>query len=355
MKKHRSPSARPSGDDTASIDIDRRVAMRRIGLLSASAWALAGSTMMLAAPGAWAAPAWPRGMVKIICAFPPGNSSDIAARILAKELESRWGKTVIVENHPGASGTIAASLVKDARPDGQTLLMTSTSIAINSAVIARLPYEIDRDFAALNFVNTISAVLLVAPSCPAKNLAELIALAKEKPGALSYGHPGIGTIQNMSAKLFMQKTGVRLTEVPYKGSVEAVTDIIGGRLTMMFEADNSAYGLVKSGKLRALATTGAEPYFGLPDVPTMKQQGEDVNVSGFTILMAPKGVPADVVAKINKDVNDALVAPAVVTGMQRIGLSVAKPPMSAAQTQSTLLADRSQWETVAKAAGIEAH
>lgn len=355
MKKLRPDTSLTPLAGFQTVDLPRRAAMRRLGLLGLSSVAAASGVGLIGSAPAYAASEWPRGIVKILCAFPPGNSSDLAARLLAKELETRWGKSVIVENHPGASGTIAASLLKDAQPDGLTLLMTSTSVAINSSVIAKLPYDIERDFSALNFVNTISAVLLVAPSCPAKNLADLIALAKAKPGSLSYGHPGIGTIQNMSAKLFMQKTGVKLTEVPYKGSVEAVTDIIGGRLTMMFEADNSAYSLVKSGKLRALATTGDQPYFGLPDVKTMKQLGEDVSVSGFTILIAPKATPADVVAKINHDVNDALAMPSIVAGMQRIGLTIAQPPMNAAQTQTTLVSDRDQWLTVAKAAGIEAH
>jgi tripartite-type tricarboxylate transporter receptor subunit TctC len=317
-------------------------------LLGANAAAVAASTT-----GGLSASSYPVRQIKIICAFPPGNSSDIAARLLAKELEKKWGQTIIVENHPGASGTIAASLVKDAPADGYTLLMTSTSVAINSAVLKNLPYDLYRDFSALNFVNSISAVLLVSPSFPGKTLDDLMRLAKADPGKFSYGHPGVGTIQNMSAKFFMQQTGVKLTEVPYKGSVQAITDIIGGRLTMMFEADNSAYGLVKSGKLRALATTGAQRYFGLPDVKTMKEQGTDVNVAGFTILLAPKAVPADVVAKINHDVNAALQSPAVVAGMNKIGLAVAEPLMPAAQTQTVLLSDRTRWENVAKAAGIQ--
>lgn len=308
--------------------------------------------LLLSCGAAWAGP-FPSHTVKIICAFPPGNSSDIAARLLAKALEKTWGRTVIVENHPGASGTIAASLVKDGIPDGHTLLMTSTSVAVNSAVMQNMPYDIDRDFSALNFINAISAVLLVSPNSNVQSLADLIRIAKTEPGKLSYGHPGIGTIQNMSAKLFMQKTGTALNEVPYKGSVEAVTDIIGGRLTMMFEADNSAFGLVHSGKLRALATSGPTRFFGLPDVKTMKEQGVDVDVVGFTVLMAPKATPSDVVAKINHDVDTALASPDVVAGMNRIGLAVYAPQMSAAQTQAQLLSDRDKWEGVARAAGIK--
>jgi tripartite-type tricarboxylate transporter receptor subunit TctC len=333
---------------------------RRFGWSAICRW-IAASTVTAAAAlavllgscgTAWAA-GFPGHTIKIICAFPPGNSSDIAARLLGKALERSWGRTVIVENHPGASGTIAASLVKDAAPDGYTLLMTSTSVAVNSAVMQHMPYDIDHDFAALNFINAISAVLLVSPNASVQSLDDLIRLAKSEPGKLSYGHPGIGTIQNMSAKLFMQKTGTSLTEVPYKGSVEAVTDIIGGRLTMMFEADNSAYALVRSGKLRALATTGPKRFFGLSNVKTMQEQGVDVNVVGFTVLMAPKATPPDVVAKINRDVNAALATPDVVAGMNRIGLAVYAPEMSASQTQATLLSDRSRWEAVAQAAGIK--
>ncbi|NML47866.1 tripartite tricarboxylate transporter substrate binding protein [Ramlibacter sp. G-1-2-2] len=311
----------------------------------------AASASLAAVQPAGAADAWPSKPITIVCAFPPGNASDLIARVLGEQLSARLHTPVLVDNRPGASGIIAASAVQKAVPDGHTLLMTSTSFIINKSVLLKVPYDADRDFTPVSLVNAIPAVLIVDKSSPANDFKELLAQIRQRPGKLSYGHPGAGTIQNLSMKLLLQHVDANVLEVPYKGSMQAVTDINGGSLDMMFEAANSVYTLVQSGRVRALATTSPTRYSMLPEVPTLRELGIDETVVGFTALMAPAGTPPEITARLNKMVEDIMKMPATQAREKTMGLENF-PPMSTAEVGTWMKQEASRWENVARVANI---
>jgi tripartite-type tricarboxylate transporter receptor subunit TctC len=294
---------------------------------------------------------YPSKTIKVVCAFPPGNSSDIAARLLGEQLQKRFGQPVIVENRPGASGIIAATAVQKAPADGYTLLMTSTSFVVNKAIIKDLSYDVQRDFAAVNLINSIPAVLLVNKAFPANNLKEFIAEVSRQPGKYSYGHVGVGTIQNMSMKLFQQRSNTSFNEVPYKGSAQAISDIAGGSLDMMFEAANSAYTLVEAGRVRAIVSTGPKRYSLLPNVPTLIESGLDVTVVGFTVLMAPAGTPAPILSRLNSALQTILNSSDTQAAMRKMGLEV-YPQLDNVAVDKWLASEGEKWEKVAAAAKI---
>lgn len=295
---------------------------------------------------------FPAKPVRIVCAFPPGNASDVVARIIAEQLSRRWGQSVYVENKPGASGILAAQAVQQAAPDGHTLLMTSTSFVVNNAVMKNVPYNVRNDFEAVSLINSIPVVLLVGPKFPANTMQEWLAEVKRNPGKYSYAHPGVGTIHNLTMKMLLQKTGTDILEVPYKGSVQALTDIMAGGCDMMFEAANSAYTYVEGGKLRALATSGPTRYYALPNVPTMKEAGIDISTVGFTVMMAPARTPSAVTDFVNAEVQLALKQPDVVATMKRVALEL-YPPMGAPAVQTWLAGQSERWAQIATAAHIE--
>lgn len=294
---------------------------------------------------------YPSKPLRIICAFPAGNSADIIARVLSEQLSPRLGQSVVVENKAGASGTIAASAVLQAPADGYTLLMTSTSFAINSAVLKSVPYNLETDFAPVSMVSSVPAILIVNKDFPANTMPEFLDLVKRNPGKYTYGHPGVGTIQNMSMKLFARNAGIDVLEVPYKGSVQAITDIIGGSLDMMFEAGNSAASFVKGGKVKAIATSGPARYYGLPEVPTATESGSNFAVLGWIALVASAKTPPAVVDRLNKEVAEILEQPAIKEKMRGLGFDV-YPQKSSAEFKQQLLGEEKQWNAIAKSAGM---
>lgn len=319
----------------------------------AASWfkqAAVGMGMLALAAGAHADD-YPNKPIKIVCAFPAGNAADIIARVMAEQLSPRLGQPVVVENKAGASGTIAASAVLQAPADGYTLLMTSTSFAINSAVLKSVPYNLESDFIPISMVSSVPAILIVNRSFPANTFAEMLDLMKRNPGKYTYGHPGAGTMQNMTMKLFSRSFGVDVLEVPYKGSVQAVTDIVGGSLDMMFESGNSAAAFVKSGKVKAIATSGPTRYYGLPEVPTVGEAGNDFKVLGWIALVAPAKMPAPIVERLNKEVVALLQEPAVAEKMRGLGFDV-YPQKSPAEFKAQLLGEERQWNAIALSAGI---
>lgn len=336
----------PAPNRIPHMNIPPQKLLRRRSVIALSA----ALSCALAVP-AMADAVYPNKAVKIVCAFPPGNAADIVARILGEHLARRWGQAVYVENRPGASGIIAAQAVQRSPADGYSLLMTSTSFVINKSVMKSVPYDVQKDFAAISLVNSIPVVLLVRNDFPAKNMAEWVAELKRHADKYSYAHPGVGTIHNLSTKLLLQKTGTNLVEIPYKGSVQALTDIMAGNGDMMFEAANSAFTFVESGKVRALATSGPTRYFALPNVPTMKEAGVDISTVGFTALMAPAQTPKDITNFLNKEVQAVLRLPDVQATLQKVALELA-PPMDAAATQSWLVQESERWAAVASSANL---
>ncbi|MEO7727380.1 MAG: tripartite tricarboxylate transporter substrate binding protein [Burkholderiales bacterium] len=245
--------------------------------------------------------------VHMYIGFPAGTSTDILARMLAQKLGDMWGQNVVADNRAGAGSSIAAAAVAKATPDGYTLLFNSSAQSINPSLYANLPYETLKDFVEIASVASQPNVLVVNPSSSIKSVTELIAEAKAKPGQLNFGSAGVGTGTHLNLEKFKLAAGVDITHVPYKGTPEVVTDIIGGRTTGYFAPITAALPFVQSGRLRALAVSGAKRSAQLPNVPTIAEAG----VKGFEFLLwfgvwGPSGMPAPLVSRIAADINRVL-------------------------------------------------
>ena len=276
----------------------------RIGIRLSMLSALLLSLCLAPATHAQGYPAKP---VRIVVGFPAGGSVDLVARLVAAKLAEVHGQTFIVDNRPGATGYIGASLVAKAAPDGYTLLMGATGLTSGVSVFAKLPFDLIADFAPVALVANQPIVLVLHPSVPARTVAEFTALAKARPGKLNYGSTGTGSSAHMAAEMFVMMTGVSIVHVPYKGSAPALTDLVGGQIEFMFENVPTAIPYVQNGKLRALAVTSVQRAGMLPDVPTMQEAGlKGYNFNGWLGVLAPAGTPKDIVAKLNSEVQKAI-------------------------------------------------
>jgi len=266
---------------------------------------------LLAAPLCGAQSSYPSKPVRLVVPFPAGGTTDILARAAAQKLSEAWGQQVIVDNRPGAGGNIGAELVAKAPPDGYTLLMgTVGTHAINSSLYSKMPYDHIKDFAPAVLVAGVPNVLVVNPSMPFNSVQDLIAYAKANPGKLNFASSGSGTSIHLSGELFKSLTGVQITHVPYKGSAQALTDLLGGQVQLMFDNLPSSLAFIKAGKLRALAVTSTTRAAALPDVPTMVEAG----VPGFEAtawfgILAPAGTPREAITRINTEIAKWLASP----------------------------------------------
>jgi tripartite-type tricarboxylate transporter receptor subunit TctC len=258
---------------------------------------------------AWAQ-AYPTKPLRIVVPLVPGGNQDIVARAVAEELSKGLGQQVIVENRPGQSAIIGTQFVKSAPPDGYTLLSVAVTFARVPAVVKAAGYDPVADFAGVSLVCRIPQVLVVNSAYPVRNVEELVALAKAKPGEVSFGSSGNGSTGHVAAEMFMRMTGTKLLHVTYKGNAQAIVDVMGGQVAMMFDQVSTSAGHVKGGKLRALGVTTRARSAILPDVPTLHEQGltdfEDVTWNG---LVAPAGTPRDVVRRLNAEVNRVMKNP----------------------------------------------
>jgi tripartite-type tricarboxylate transporter receptor subunit TctC len=287
--------------------------------------ALCGLTM---ASGA-AAQAWPAKPVKLIVPFTAGSATDILARSFGQKLSELWGQPVIIENHPGAGGTIGAGLVAKAAPDGYTLLVHSAGYAVNPWIYPNLTYDTARDFVEIAPLGGQPNVLVVAPETKITSVQQLIAEAKAKPGAMNYGSAGSGSGTHINAEKFRLATGIDAVHVPYKGTPEALKDTMTSRITYFFSPISAALPQIKEGKLTALAVSSAKRSSALPNVPTVAESG----LAGFdynlwVALFGPAGLPQDLVTRINADVQKVAAMPDI---RERLtGLGAEPMPMSAA-------------------------
>ncbi len=259
------------------------------------------------------AQSYPAKPVRLVVGFAPGGGTDILARGIGQKLSEYWGQQVVVENRPGATGTIGADFVAKAIPDGYTLLLGSVnSNAIAPSIFPKLPYDPVRDFASIAYIGYNLNVLVVHPSIPARNVAELIALAKAKPGQLTSASAGLGSTQHLALEMFKLYTKVDIIHVPYKGSGQAILDLVGGTVSMNFDVMPPVIEHIRHGRLRALAMTTAKRSPQLPDVPTMDEAGlKGFEMSNWYAVFGPANTPKDIVAKLNADFNRALQDPAV--------------------------------------------
>ena len=306
---------------------------------------------MLLAAGARAQD-WPAKPVRIVVPFSPGGVADNSARVVAEPLAQRLGQPVLVENRPGASGNIGTAQVAQAAADGYTLLLGfDGTMVINPHVFAKIPFDTLRDFAPVTKLGDATLVLVAHPSVAAKNLAEFIALARTTPRSWPYGTSGTGGTPHLAGELLVQRTQLRLEHVPYKGGGQAITDVVGGQIPLVFTAIATAQQYVRAGRLTALAVPGARRSSALPEVPTFQESGlEGFDVSSWTGIFAPASTPPAVVARLQKELAAVLHSSFVkeryaVLGIEPVGNA---PGEFAAQVR----ADLARWEKVVKAANV---
>ena len=276
--------------------------------------AAAGAGLALAAlsPLANAQSAFPSKPIRIVVPFAAGGPTDLMARAIAKNMASSLGQPVIVDNKPGGGGVIGMSEIARGPADGYAMVFPSILAVTNPALMPNYPFDTLRDFAPLTVVGFIPHAVVVKPDFPARNLQELVEMAKARPGGLSYGSSGNGTSAHLGAALFVQRAGIRAVHVPYRGAGPAVQDLLGGQIQFMFLDMSSALAQIKAGKLRALAVAPKSRFTGLPDVPTVAEQGyPGFDVHGWYGLLLKAGTPAPVVQRLYAEVKRSLDAPEV--------------------------------------------
>jgi tripartite-type tricarboxylate transporter receptor subunit TctC len=304
----------------------------------------------------WAAQAdaqtYPAKPIRIIAPFPPGGGVDTVARVIADPLSKALGQPVIVENRPGAAGTIGSALAANAAPDGYTLLHGTVSThGIAPSLYPALTYDAEKDFTPISLTITLPNVLAVHPSVPARSVAELIRLAKSKPGTLSYASSGSGTTQHLSAEMFSSMAGIELLHVAYKGSAPALADLLGAQVAMIFDNLPSALPHIRAGKLRALAVTSASRVAQLPDVPTMQEAGlSGFEVTSWYALFAPARLPDAIAQRLNAEVTQILARDDVKRRLADQGFQPAAGP--AGELTALVRREIPKWARVVKQANI---
>jgi tripartite-type tricarboxylate transporter receptor subunit TctC len=295
---------------------------------------------------------YPSKPLRLIVPFAPGGSTDIFARLIAERAQGPLGQPVVVENRSGAAGNIGAEAVARSAPDGYTLLMATTGVmAINNALYRNMTYDAAKDLEPVIFVASITNVLIVPPDFPAKSVAELIALAKKEPGKLSFASSGAGSSTHMSAELFKSMSGTDILHIPYKGSGQALPDLMSGRVSMMFENAPGAVSHIKAGKVRALAVTGLKRSSAMPELPTVAESGvpgyESLSWSGIAV---PAGTPRAVVDRLNKDFNSVLATAEMRQKLAEQGAETMGGPPDAFAAH--IRAEREKWSRLIRANNI---
>ena len=302
------------------------------------------------ATAAWGQP-YPTKPVRIVVPFTAGSATDILARTVGQKLSEQWGQPVVIDNRPGAGGTIGAAIVAKSPGDGYTLLVHSAAHAYNPAIYSALPYDTVKDFVEIVPLAGQPNVLVVAPSTGIKTVADLVRAAKQKPGALNFASAGNGSGTHINGEKFKLAAGIDVVHVPYKGTPEALTDTMAGRVTYFFSPISAALPQVREGKLTALAVSTAKRSSVLPDVPTIAESG----LPGFDYnlwvgVFAPAGTPVDLVEKINRDVQGALATPEVRDRLSALGADAM--PMAPAEFRKFVQEEIGESGKVIKAAGI---
>ena len=329
-------------------DLSNKRPTRRAILLACAATALA--TTGLAARAA----DYPDKPIRLVVPFPAGGATDLMARTLGQKLAERLGQPVVIDNRAGAGGGLGAEAVANAAPDGYTLLFaTMGSLTINPSLYKNLRYDPVKSFEPITLTHNTSNLLVVGPNVPAKSVAELIDLAKKKPGELTFASAGNGTTSHLSGELFKSLAKVDLTHVPYKGSAPAMTDFLGGRTSMMFDTTSNFVEYVKSGKLRPLGLTGRQRSAAMPGVPTISETPGmgDYEMSLWLGVLAPAGTPKDIVAKLHREIGATMSAPEMARQMGDAGIEVRLS--SPAEFATLIRSDMAKWAAVVKRSGMQ--
>jgi len=306
----------------------------------------------LAAAPSHAQTDYPARPVRIVVPSPPAGGTDILARVLAQHFSKAFGQQFFVENKPGAGNMIGIESVARSAPDGYTLLMVASTLALNSVLYKKVSYDPIRDFTPITLAATAPNVLIVNPSLPAKSLAEFIALAKQKPGQLSYGTPGIGTSPHMSMELLKSMAGIDLQHVPYRGTAPAVTDVISGQIAAMFANALTAKPQIDAGRVRALAVSGLRRIEALPNVPPVAEAGvPKYEAMQWYGLLAPGGTAPGIIARLHAEATKALLTDDT---KEKLSADGAEPVGSTPAEFATLIrSELDKWTSVSRAANIE--
>ena len=295
---------------------------------------------------------YPNRPVRLVVGFTPGSVADITGRVLGNRMGQILGQQFVIENKPGAASNLAAEFVARAPKDGYTLFLPGSVNANNAAMMSNLSFDITNDFAPVALINEVAVILVVHPSVGVNSVKELIALAKSKPGELTYASTGIGSAPHMSGELFMQNTGTKLVHVPYQGSPQAATDLLAGRVQVMFSPATAVISLVKSGQLKVLASSTAKRASILPDVPTMIEAGMPGFVTSIWFgLSAPAGTPPDGLGKLSRAAQEAVKSPDVIAAWAPQGVD---PKPGGPEDYARFMASElKRWGDVAVAAGLK--
>jgi tripartite-type tricarboxylate transporter receptor subunit TctC len=294
---------------------------------------------------------YPSRPVRIVVPSPPSGGTDIIGRVLAQHFSKALGQQFVVENKAGAGNMIGIEAVARAAPDGYTLLMVPSTLALNSVLYKKVPYDPIRDFAPVMLAATAPNILIVNTALPVRTLAELIALAKRKPGALSYGTPGVGTSPHMAMELLKSMAGIDVQHVPYKGTAPALTDVMGGQIAAMFANALTARPQIDSGRVRALAVSGPKRIEALPGVPPVADTVPGYEAMQWYGLVAPAGTPPAIIARLNSEALKALRSDEM---KERLALDGAEPVgSSAAEFGALIRSELEKWSRVARSANIE--
>ena len=296
---------------------------------------------------------YPSKPIRLVVPFGAGGTTDVLARAIGQRLTEAWGQPVVVENRPGAGGNIGTESVAKSAADGYTMLLISVGFASNPALYSKLPFDPIKDFAPVTLVATTQNVLIVHPSVPARSARELIQLAKSRPGQLNFGSSGTGTSQHLAGELFKSMAGVQMQHVPYRGSAPALTALIGGEVSLMFNNLLTALPHVKAGRLRALAVTSAERSPAAPEIPTMAESGlPGYDVSTWYGLLVPAGTPKEIVARLNAEVVRILNLPELKERLRSQGADVI--PSTPDQFAAHIRQEMVKWAQVVRQSGARA-
>lgn len=297
---------------------------------------------------------YPVKPIRLVVPFTPGGSTDILARAIGQKLTEAWGQPVVIDNVAGAGGSIGADKVAKATADGYTLLMGHIgTLAVNPSLYPNLPYDPVKSFSPVAWVANVPNVLVVHPSVPAKNVKELVALAKAKPGQINYGSGGNGSAANLATEYFKLQTGTSLLHIPYRGTAPAVTDLMGGQIQVLFTGAPAVLGQIRNGQLRALAVSSPKRMDALPDLPTVAEAGyKDFEADQWYGVVAPAGTPKDIVSKLNAQINQALGSAELKTRLNNEG-AIATPTTSEAFGQH-IVREIARWKPVIQSGRVKA-
>ena len=322
------------------------------GLLCSHAALMGAASIGLLGASTAQAQAWPARPITMIAPYPAGGGVDTVARLVADQLAARLGQPITVDNKPGAGATIGATALARSAPDGYTLMMGSiVDYAIAPHIIKGLPFDMQRDLIAVAEVGFGTVALIINADLPAKNLRELIAMAKAKPGDLSFASSGVGGLQHLNAEMFKQMAGVDILHVPYKGTAQFMPDLLSGRIPMSIDSIPAHLPNIRAGKTRALAVASASRSAALPDVPTMAEAGLPgyESATNYTVFV-PAKTPPDIVQKLNTEINTVLKSAAVVEKLLSLGIVVRSGSVDNARARS--VAEVERWATVIKTGNL---